>query len=60
MTAPEIKPCPFCWAEPVGFNLEIIRELFRDEFFVRCICGANGPKCSDKLRAIERWNEAQR
>lgn len=58
MTAPEIKPCPFC-ADPDPS----IDEIDTDKWAVCCNnCGAIGPHLSDDggatvgTRAIEMWN----
>ncbi|OQX05398.1 MAG: hypothetical protein BWK80_52235 [Desulfobacteraceae bacterium IS3] len=54
-TIKEFKPCPFCGR--IWMFLDSYPEGY---FAVRCLCGANGPKKTDKREAIEGWNTRDR
>lgn len=46
----ETNPCPFC-----GESKFVYRDLY-----VECHnCGAQGPAATDKIEAIEYWNERE-
>lgn len=49
MTQQNLKPCPFCGAQPK-------MEMAFNEFWVRCECGATVPMTCLEGQAAEMWN----
>lgn len=57
MTTPELKPCPFALEEDIaGIHRPFeFRDTLRD-CYVRCTCGAQGPRDRSPAGAIIGWN----
>lgn len=57
-----LAPCPFCscdWEDSVdraGLGLERDDDLFDEQMYVLCKCGATGPNKNTAEEAIEAWN----
>lgn len=56
-----MKPCPFCGStdgDPVEVALDYNTEEWQWSWHFRCEgCGALGPECGMRTKAIEAWEE---
>ena len=53
----EIRPCPFCKSEAVGYYGDTTPFLTRGRYWIYCMrCEAQGPKAETRNDAIRKWN----
>jgi hypothetical protein len=52
MTAPELKPCPFCG----GTDSLMVSRLFLDTWSVWCLEHQDGPTGQGEQAAVGAWN----